>query len=182
MRSGERFIKKVLPASILPDVLIEIQKSPIKIVQSYLEEHKIKTNSLDQDLISISILNKQYCRRSSSKYLLGGRQTPNEIVQDSPIQCKKYNRKRISHELKVSSSNSFLGLPSIYSNPAESLNRYTSAKKENSRSSFNDNENFKLNINTRKLTRIQSQYQQELIRKCRKFTKFTSEYRDYTKS
>lgn len=181
MRSGERLLKKAFPVSILPDTLIEIQKSPIKIVQSYLEEHKIKTNSLDQNLLPINILDKQYCRKSSSKYLVGGRQTPNKVMQDSPIQLKKYNRKRVSHDLKVSSSNSFLALPPIYSDPVECLNRYSSTKKNNSRNNSNDNENSKLNLYNRKLTRMRSQYQQELIKRCQKFTKFTSEYRDYTK-
>lgn len=183
MQIEERLLQKVLPVKILPACLREIQNSPIKIVKSYLEELKTRKNSFNHDLPPVNIFEKRYRKEGSLKFLISGKQTQNKVMQDYPIQYKQNTKKEVSFELKDSTSNSFSALPSISSNPVESLNRDISVrKKELSRNYSTDKVNAKLSLYYRKLTRIRSQYQQELIIKCRKLSKYTSEYREYGKS
>ena len=183
MQIEERLLQKVLPVKILPACLREIQNSPIKIVKSYLEELKTRKNSLNHDLPPVNILDKRCRNQSSLKFLINVKQTHNKVIQDYPLQYNQHPKREASFELRDSTSNSFSALPSISSNPMESLNRDISVrKKELSRNYSNEKVNAKLSLYYRKLTRIRSQYQHELIVKCRKLSKYTSQYREYGKS
>jgi hypothetical protein len=175
MNLNEKLKKLSNLQSISSTCLEEIQNSPIKILKSYIEEQKLqKFPSESQTSIPITMLNKKPFRQKSLKSMIISRKSPFKSIQDYSLQTSVL---KTAHSFDTkTSSKSISNLPSLSTHSAvETLTRDISLKKkELGRNYSSDKVTAKLSLYYRKLTRIRNQYQQALIKKCRRLPKLSN--------